>query len=151
MRLPRGIGAGTHKQRATYSYVYLFPIRVNDPRSNTQVRSMKYYDEEQMGKVRQKLEAKLLLWKNVTARMMMGSPTFFYGRSFFAFLVTKGIVITKLSEVERAKLPKNVRSFAMNGARMPKNWIMIPLEKPEDIQRALPYVKQSYGALSKAK
>ena len=104
-----------------------------------------------MGKIRLKLEEEFLLWKNVTTKKMMGSPTFFFGRSFFAFLVTKGIVITKLSEAERAKLPKNVRPFVMTGARVPKNWIMMPLEKPEDLRKALPYLKQSYEALAKAK
>jgi len=112
---------------------------------------MKYYDEEQMGETRQKLERELLLWKNVTSRKIMGSPTFFCGRSFLAFLVTKGIVITKLSDADHANLPRNVKPFAMTGARVPKNWVMIPLEKPEDIQNAIPYVRQSYEALAKAK
>ena len=113
---------------------------------------MKYYDEEQMEKIRQKLEKEILTWKDATARKMFGSPTFFHKKSFFAFLVTKGIVITKLLEAERAELSKNGkgRPFEMTGARVPKNWIMMPLEKLEDIQKVIPFVKQSYEVLAKA-
>ena len=112
---------------------------------------MKYYDEEQMGKIRQRLEKEILTWKDATARKMFGSPTFFHKKSFFAFLVTKGIVITKLSEVERAELSKNGkgRSFEMTGAKVPKSWIMMSLEKPEDIQKVMPFVKKSYEGLVK--
>ncbi len=104
-----------------------------------------------MGAIRQRFEEAVILWKGATARKMMGSPTFFFERPFFAFLLTKGIVITKLSEAERAKLPKNGKPFAMTGARVPKNWVMMSLEGPDDIQKVLPYVKQSYQALAKAK
>jgi hypothetical protein len=114
---------------------------------------MKYYDEEQMKKIRQKLEKEILTWNGTTARKMFGSPTFFYKKSFFAFLITKGIVITKLPEGEQTELSTNGRGrpFEMTGAKVPKSWIMISLEKPEDIQSVMPFVKKSYQVLVKTK
>ncbi len=110
---------------------------------------MKYYDEEQTVQIRQALEKEILQWPGVTAKKMFGSPCFFYGRSFFAFLVTKGIVITKLSEVGRVALAKHAdaKPFEMTGARVPKSWIKVSLGKPEDIQKILPFVKKSYATI----
>ena len=105
------------------------------------------------GKIRQKLEEEILLWAGATTKKMFGSPTFFYRKSFFAFLVTKGIVLTRLSEDDRTKLSKNAdaKPFEMTGAKVPKSWIRVSLEKPEDIRKVLPFVKKSYGVLAKAK
>ncbi|MBM3897062.1 MAG: hypothetical protein FJ358_00830 [Thaumarchaeota archaeon] len=114
---------------------------------------MKYYDDGQMKKIRQKLEKEILTWKGATARKMLGSLTFFYKKSFFAFLVTKGIVITKLPEGEREELSKSGRGrpFEMTGAKVPKSWIMMSLEKPEDTRNVIPFVQKSYEALVKTK
>jgi hypothetical protein len=38
----------------------------------------------------------------------------------------------------------------MTGAKVPKSWIMMSLEKPEDIQKVMPFVKKSYEGLVKA-
>lgn len=114
---------------------------------------MKYYDEVQMGKIRQALEEKILAWPGATAKKMFCSPTFFYKKSFFAFLVTKGIVMTRLSEYDRAEISKHAdaKPFEMTGAKIPKSWVRVSIEKPEDVQKVLPFVKKSYKALSKAK
>jgi hypothetical protein len=110
---------------------------------------MKYYDEKQTAEIRKKLEEEILQGPGATTKKMFGSPTFFRGQPFFAFLVTKGIVITKLSEADRATLAKHAdaKPFEMTGAKVPKSWIKVSLEKPEDIQKILPFVKKRYAAI----
>lgn len=110
---------------------------------------MKYCDEEQTGEIRKALEKEILRWPSVTSRQMMGCLCYFYGKKFFAFLVTKGIVITKLTEGDRTKLLEHItgEAFEMAG-RTAKTWIRVPLEKPEDVKRIMPFVKKSYQEAS---
>lgn len=110
---------------------------------------MKYYDEKQMRAVREALENDVLKWPGVVRKEMMGCLCYFRGKKFFAFLITKGIVITKLDGEDRAKLAKQVasRPFEMAG-RTASTWIQVPLTKPEDLQPILPYVRRSYEAAS---
>ena len=111
--------------------------------------SMKYYDEEQMGRIRKALEDEILQWSDVTPKEMMGCLCYFRGRKFFAFLVTRGIVITKLPEDARAKLLKQVggEAFEMAGKKV-KTWVRVPLKKREDIRQILSFVKKSYEVAS---
>ena len=108
---------------------------------------MKYYDEEQMADIREALERQILGWPEVTTKEMMGCLSYFRAKKFFAFLVTNGIVITKLSDDDRKKLAKQVKSeaFEMAGKTV-KTWIRIQLRKPADLQMILPFVKKSYEA-----
>lgn len=112
---------------------------------------MKYYDEEQTGAFRKGLEDKILRWPGVTSREMMGCLCYFYGKKFFAFLVTKGIVITKLPEDDRMKLFKQMGGgvFEMAG-RKAKTWVRVPLKNPGDLKMILPFVKKSYEAASRS-
>ena len=66
---------------------------------------MKFYDEEKMAEVRGALELEIMRWPGVSSKPMMGCLCYFYGRRFFAFLVTGGIVLQK----DRAKLTGSVR------------------------------------------
>ncbi len=111
--------------------------------------SLKYYSEEQTGLVRKALEREVLQWPGVTAKPMMGCLCYFRGKRFFAFLVTNGIVITKLSEEDRAELSKrpDTEPFKMAG-KTAKSWIRIALKDPNDLRPILPYVRKSYLAAS---
>lgn len=106
---------------------------------------MKYYDEVQMKEIRSALEDKVLQWPGVSAKEMMGCLCYFYRRKFFAFLITRGIVITKLSEEDRSKLSKlvKVEAFEMAG-RTAKTWARIALNKPQDLKEIVPFIKKSY-------
>lgn len=110
---------------------------------------MKFYDEKVMGEIRHALEDEVLRWPGVTTREMMGCLCYFRGKKFFAFLVTRAIVITKLPEDARAKLSKEVggEPFEMAG-RTAKTWIRVPLKKREDLRQILPFVRKSYDAAS---
>lgn len=112
---------------------------------------MKYYDEDKMREIREALEKEIMRWPRVTAKQMMGCLCYFRGRKFFAFLVTKGIVITKLSQNGRATLLEQMhgKAFEMAG-RTAKTWIRVPLKKREDLQLILPFVKKSYEAASRS-
>jgi len=110
---------------------------------------MKFYDEETMQEIRKELEGKILQWQGVKPKEMMGCLTYFCGKKFFAFLVTNGIVLTKLSEDHRLTLSKNMggEPFEM-ASKTVKTWIKVPLKKPKDVKLVLPFVKKSYdGAL----
>lgn len=112
---------------------------------------MKYYDEEQPGAFRKGLEEKILRWPGVTNREMMGCLCYFYGKKFFAFLVTKGVVITKLPEDDRMKLSKQMGGGVLEMAgRKAKTWVRVPLKKHDDLQTILPFVKKSYEAASRS-
>ena len=113
---------------------------------------MKYYDEVQTGEIRKALEKEILRWPGVTSRQMMGCLCYFYGKKFFAFLVTNAIVITKLSDDERTKLSKHIDTSAFEMAgRTAKTWIRVALKKPNDLKLVLPFVKKSYEAASTTK
>ncbi len=81
----------------------------------------------------------------------MGCLCYFRGKRFFAFLVTNGIVITKLSEEDRTELSKrpNTEPFKMAG-KTAKSWIRIALTHPNDLRPILPHVRKSYLAASDA-
>ena len=110
---------------------------------------MKYYNEDKMKDTRIALEEEVLKWPRVSTKEMMGCLSYFYGSKFFAFLVTKGIVITKLSEEDRNSLSKRVKvePFEMSG-RTVKTWVRVTLTKPEDLKAIIPFVKKSYEMAS---
>ena len=110
---------------------------------------MKYYDEDRMSEVRKALEAKVMKWPGVAGREMMGCLCYFRGSKFFAFLVTDGIVITKLSETDRTRLADVFTSkpFEMAG-KTSRSWVTLKLTKASEVPRILPYIRTSYEAAS---
>lgn len=100
-----------------------------------------------MRRVREAFEAKVLLWPGVTRKEMMGCLVYFRGRKFFAFLVTNGLVVTKLTEADRAKLAGSAttKPFRMAG-RTSSNWIQVDVRNPSDVTPVLTYVRRSYDA-----
>lgn len=62
---------------------------------------MKYYSEEETKELRQALEEQVLNWTGVTKKKMFGCPCYKANEKLFAFLVTNGIVITKLQPSDR--------------------------------------------------
>jgi hypothetical protein len=103
-----------------------------------------------MRDVRKTLEAEVLTWPEVESREMMGCLCYFRGKRFFAFLITNGLVITKLGKDDRSKLAARPGSkpFEMSG-RTASTWIQLPLKKPGDLLPILPYIRRSYEAASR--
>ena len=108
---------------------------------------MKYFDEEQMAETRKRFEDEVLKWKGVHSKAMMGCLCYFSVRKFIAFLVTKGIVVMKLSKEDQALMKKmGGRPFEMGG-KTGKLWLT-PLNGPRDVRSVLPFVKKSYEVAS---
>jgi len=111
------------------------------------IRELKFYDDTRMRPLREALEATVLAWPGVARKEMMGCLVYFRGKRFFAFLVTGGLVITKLPDADRAALVKRrgAKPFAMSGRKSSK-WVQLPVAKPADLKPLLPYVRKSYDA-----
>ena len=105
---------------------------------------MKWYIEEETKELRESFEKEVLKWPKVTSKMMFGCPCYLANGKMFAGLVTKGIVITKLSVPERDELEKvqETKPF-VTGGRTIKNWVRISLD-PKDLEKIMPYVIKSY-------
>jgi hypothetical protein len=110
---------------------------------------MKYSDEQKMGEIRDELEKEILEWPGVSSREMMVCLCYLYGKNMLAFLVTEGIVISKLSEQEEKDLSKLSKkaSSKMGGKTMRKPvWELKTRDNPRTI---LPFIKKSYQAAGK--
>lgn len=62
---------------------------------------MKWYIEEETKELRQALEKEILKWPHVDYKKMFGCPCYLANGKMFAGLVTKGLIITKLNEIEK--------------------------------------------------
>jgi hypothetical protein len=96
---------------------------------------------------RKAFEGDVLAWPGVALKEMMGCLVYFRGKRFFAFLVTGGLVITKLPDAERAALAKrrDAKPFAMSG-RTSSKWVQLSVARPADLKPLLPYLRTSYDA-----
>jgi hypothetical protein len=83
---------------------------------------MKYFNVEKMGEIREQLEKEILQWPGLSSREMMGCLCYLHGKNMLAFLVTDGIVISKLSEQEERELSKlnKMISFKMGSKSIRK-------------------------------
>ena len=106
---------------------------------------MKYYSEEETIEIRLALEAEILKWYKVDFKKMFGCPCYMANGRLFVFLVTKGIVITRLSETDRANLSiNNLTTSFRAGDKDMKNWLQISLSKPKELLSIVPFVRKSY-------
>ena len=107
---------------------------------------MEYYNEEKMRDLRLRIEKEVLSWPGVTTRKMYGCPCYKNREKLFAFLVTDGVVLTKLSERDKIKLSREltVKPFQA-GTRTMKNWPQVSVEANSDLEKIFPYVKSSYS------
>ena len=114
---------------------------------------MKYYSEEQTKQLRLAFEEKILNWPQVSKKIMFGCPCYKTNEKLFAFLVTKGLVITKLNEAQREQLSNNYDvAFFQAGKKTVRNWVKIPINKKQDLDELMPFVKNSYdNAILKSK
>ena len=112
---------------------------------------MKYYDTEKMREIQDELEREILNWPGVSSKEMMGCLCYLHGKNMIAFLVTDGIVISKLSEQETNNLSKMSKrtAFKMSGKTFRKPvW---ELKTRENLRTILPFLKKSYQATGSPK
>lgn len=106
---------------------------------------MKYYSEEETKELRKAFEEQILSWPQVSKKIMFGCPCYKTNEKLFAFLVTKGLVITKLSKNDKETVTNKYQtSFFQAGKKTVKNWLRIPIENKSDLNKIMPYVKKSY-------
>jgi len=111
---------------------------------------MPYYSEADTKNLRLKVEEIVLAWPGVVKKMMFGSPSYGVGKTFFAMLVTGGIILTRLSEEEKTRLLKDPRAGYFEGhGRTMKKWILISLPDPSELEHYLQFIKLSYEAALK--
>ena len=110
---------------------------------------VKFYDEKRMERIREAFEDEIEGWQGVASKEMMGCLCYFRGKKFFAFLVTDGVVLTKLTEHERGELAGAVASkpFTMAGKTV-STWAQIKVTRPSDLRPLLPYLRRSFDAAS---
>ena len=113
---------------------------------------MKYFVEEEAGPVRQALEDAVLDWPEVTTKRMFGCPAFMAAGKLFTFVVTRGVVLTGLSDeyLESVREQMETEEFRA-GERLIGDWVLVPMDGPEDLADIVPFIEASYeGALDKA-
>lgn len=106
---------------------------------------MPYYSEAETHELREHVEKIVLGWPGVAKKMMFGSPAYIIGKTYFAMLVTGGIILTRLTEPEKEQLLKDPRTGYFEGhGRVMKKWVHIPVATPSDIDTYIPYIRSSY-------
>jgi len=108
---------------------------------------MQYYNEEKMQDIRLRLEEEILSWPNVTTRKMYGCPCYKHNNKLFAFMMTDGVVLVRVSEDDKAKLSKEfqIRPFQAGEKRIMKNWPQVRVGTTTDLEKIIPYIKRSYN------
>src|SRR5205807_9314072 len=99
-----------------------------------------------MEQIQHELEKEILQWPGVSSKEMIGCLCYLHSKSMIAFLVTDGIVISKLTEQELKELSKLSRqmSFKMGGKTIRKPvWA---LKTRDNLQTIMPFLKKSYQA-----
>jgi predicted DNA-binding protein (MmcQ/YjbR family) len=106
---------------------------------------MQYYNEEKMHNLRLRIEEEILSWPNVTTKKMYGCPCYKNKEKLFAFLVTDGFVLTKVSEQEKTKLSKEFEITPFQaGKRTINKWPQIRVDATTDLEKIIPLIKASY-------
>ncbi len=107
--------------------------------------TVSYYSEVEMAELRRLFELEVLHWPKVTVRAMFGCPSYQVDGRLFAFLVTGGVVITQLMQVDRDALRQQYQvSDFKAGERVLKYWIQVSLLEKRQLGYILPYVRRSY-------
>ena len=109
--------------------------------------TIKYYIEDEMKAIREGFEEEILTWPHIGTKKMFGCPCYKANDKLFAFLVTRGIVLTKLSDSERKNISKRHDTKPFQAGKKTMNtWIQLPVDEVENITKLMPLVKKSYQA-----
>ena len=102
---------------------------------------------------RLRLEKEILSWPGATTKKMYGCPCYKYKDKLFAFMVTDGVVLVKVNEVDRNKLSTEfeMKPFQAGEKRTMSLWPQIRIEKIADLERILPYIKNCYTSSKTSK
>jgi hypothetical protein len=109
---------------------------------------MIYYTESEAKELRRAFEHQVLHWPNVTTRRMFGCPAYLVDGKLFAFLVTRGIVITQIRKRDREHLEGvfSTETFKA-GEREITRWLQVNLDDLEPLDRIMSTVRKSYNTV----
>ena len=107
---------------------------------------MHYYNEERMHTLRLAIEKEILNWPDVSTKKMYGCPCYKHHDKLFAFLVTDGVVLIKMSEQDKMNVSKEfeVKPFQAGEKRVMYRWPQIRVKDTSDLEKILPFIKKSY-------
>ena len=107
---------------------------------------MQYYNEEKMHRLRLMIEKEILSWPDVITKKMYGCPCYKHHDKLFAFLVTDGVVLIKMSEQGKMNVSKEfeVKHFQAGEKRIMYRWPQIRVKDTSDLEKILPFIKKSY-------
>jgi len=106
---------------------------------------LKWYIEEETKELREAFEKQILKWSQVSFKKMFGCPCYLANGKMFAGMITKGIVITKLSSLERGELEKfQVTKPFVAGDKIIRSWVSFELDS-KDLEKIMPFVEKSYN------
>lgn len=107
----------------------------------------RYYDPDRMADLRDAFEAGVLDWEGVTTQVMFGCPAYQAQGKLFGFLVTEGLVLTKLDAKARHALERDrdAGPFESDGRTMDR-WCRVPVAEPADLDDLMAHVEASYRA-----
>ncbi len=111
---------------------------------------MKLYAKEGARHMRLRFEEEVLGWPEVTTKKMFGSPGYQAAGTLFAFLLTQGLVLTKLAPEthEAIKAAHPTEPFG-TGDRVVKKWVFVLADTATDWDGLRPFVRESYEAALK--
>jgi len=109
---------------------------------------MIYYTESEARDLRRAFEQRVLHWPNVTTRRMFGCPAYLVDGKLFAFLVTRGIVITQIRKRDREDLEGVFATETFKaGEREISRWLQVNLDDLAALDRAMTLVRKSYDTI----
>ncbi len=98
-----------------------------------------------MHTIREEFESEILQRPHVATKKMFGCPSYTAKDKLFAFLVTEGMVLTKLSETERTDaLSIPGAQFFEHNQRVVKTWIRVPIKDTVALDKVMELVSKSY-------
>lgn len=98
-----------------------------------------------MKEIRKSFEEDVLQRPHVRTKRMFGCPSYTVKGRLFSFLVTDGIVFTKLDEDQRVDaLSVPGAQFFEHNQRVVKKWVWIPLNNIEALDTIQAFLDRSY-------
>jgi hypothetical protein len=103
-----------------------------------------YYTEETSGPTRDAVEDVVLGWPDVTAEKLFGCPSYRAAGKLFAFVSDEGLVLTNLTEPERAKADAELGPEpAVELAGRSAKWRFVAVGE-EDAAQVAPFLRMAY-------
>lgn len=113
---------------------------------------MPKYSEAESGELRKRFEEIVLQWPDVSEKTIFGAPSYVTRETSFAMLVTGGIILTQLDEARKATLLADFGAeYFFGHGRVMKNWVLVRIRDPGEIERLVPFIEASYAAAAPGK